>query len=295
MTEEGFQEAVAALRVTFIIVACGVWVHVSILMPKHELRTQALIGEGQAAQALAALESLQAQAIPPATIYDEVFGCCAASGEWEAHAQSVLGHAATAAEEGGPTLVTFQAALDAIHQGMRTREGGEKGEWAKRAVRVYEAMVEAGVMPDGRAVEGVLSALAQVCVFVYARVLCWQGGALKGAQCPRQIKTCLARSCVIHPSVTPPPPQAGRQEEALALIHQATTTLHVPSTKYWYRIVLGSFFRRANSGGGGGGNGGSGRRAYSSPYPGPDYKVCLLGDGAMEKKGRPCCVSEGKG
>lgn len=135
-------------------------------MSKHELRIQALIGEGQAAKALAALESLQAQAIPPATIYDEVFGCCAASGEWEAHAQRVLGHAATVAGEGGPRLATFQAALDAIYQGMRKREGGEKGEWAERAVRVYEAMVEAGVTPDGRAVEGVLSALAQVRMFV---------------------------------------------------------------------------------------------------------------------------------
>lgn len=92
-----------------------------------------------------------------------------------------------------PTLATYQAALDAIYQGAkREREnaspkgpgagsgsqaqqaqqrgggGGGKGvgaganAWADKAVRIYGAMLQAGVIPDGRAVERVLLALVQV-------------------------------------------------------------------------------------------------------------------------------------
>lgn len=169
MTEAGFQEAVANLRVRWpprvvSVRACVGKVAQHTHVPL-ELSHQALIREGQeAAQALAALESLQAQAIPPPTIYDEVFGCCAASGEW-AQALQVLEHAATVAGE-KPTLATYQSALDAIVQGMRKAGAGEKGQGAERAVAVYEAMVAGGVTPDGRAVEGVLLALKQVSVWM---------------------------------------------------------------------------------------------------------------------------------
>lgn len=61
--------------------------------------------------------------------------------------------------------------------------------------------------------------------------------------------------------------QAGRQEEALGLIHDATTALGVPSTKYWYRILLGPYFRSPGPGGKTKGGGGGGGRA------GPDYQV----------------------
>ncbi len=134
---------------------------------------QALIRDGEAARALAALESLQSHAIPPMPLYNEVFGCCAAwGGDWS-EAVGVLKRAEAATGE-RPALAAYQAALDAIQLGMRgqqrqqqQQQGGKKGEgkgaWADRAMRVYdEAVKRAGVLPDGRAVEGVLLPLVRV-------------------------------------------------------------------------------------------------------------------------------------
>lgn len=66
----------------------------------------------------------------------------------------------------------------------------------------------------------------------------------------------------------------------MGVIHQATTGLGVPATKYWYRLVLGPLMR---GGGGGGGRNGSG---WQSPQQqsqqqqrgggGPDYQVCAI-------------------
>ncbi|KAM3571742.1 hypothetical protein VYU27_006221 [Nannochloropsis oceanica] len=116
---------------------------------------------GAAEAALAALESLQSQAIPPLEIYNDVFACCVVASDW-ARALTVLSHIVSFAGL-TPTLDTYKAALDATHQikDEGGRERGQGGKWEK-ALRLYEAMLAAGVQPDGRIIEGVLLELAQV-------------------------------------------------------------------------------------------------------------------------------------
>ncbi len=162
-----------------------------------ELRGLAKTSSDSAA-ALAALEALQAQAVPQLEVYNDVFSCCVVSADW-ARALRVLTHLVSVAGT-PPTLDTYKAGLDAIHQ---IKEGGGKDNWDK-ALKLYEAMLAAKVQPDGRAIEGVLLALAQANMHDRALEIIQEAAALGVAPTKWMYK--IALGFVFQP----PPPAVGK-------------------------------------------------------------------------------------
>lgn len=123
----------------------------------------------------------------------------------------MLDHIVEAAGE-KPTLATYRAGLDAVVRGMRSQQDGggerEKGVWADRAVRVWDAMLAAGVAPDARAVEGVLLPLVQVC----SDDNTWLGGCMGGKNGNGDPQT---QRPSVRPSVNP--------KKLITLIYTRTT------------------------------------------------------------------------